>query len=280
MPEPHAETNPFLQFAPPGHFYSPLPDAQALSPHLFDRQVDQIPGIDIRANAQLALLPRLASFVGAMPWRQEPVAGLRYYFGNDFFGHGDATVLYGMLRHYEPRRIVEVGSGFSSAVMLDTADRFMAHAPEITFIEPYETERLLSLEPAATIIRTPVQDVSLQMYDALQANDLLFIDSSHVAKIGSDVLHLWTYVLPRLKPGVLIHIHDIFWPFEYPEEWLREGRAWNEAYLLRAFLQFNRAFEIRFFNSYLAAKHRDHVVDALPPTRYNPGGSFWMQKVE
>jgi hypothetical protein len=275
-----AEPNAFLQFAPPGHFYSPIPDARDLSPHLFDQQVAELPGIDVRADAQLSLLAGLASFVDEMPWRDQPAAGLRYYFANDYFGHGDATVLYGMLRYYQPRRVIEVGSGFTSALMLDTAERFMPRAPEISFIEPYETERLLSLEPTATIIRTPVQEVPLGTFDTLEANDVLFIDSSHVAKIGSDVLHLWTYVLPRLKPGVLIHVHDIFWPFEYPEVWLREGRAWNEAYLLRAFLQFNRAFEIRFFNSYLAAKHQERLLQALPPARYNAGGSFWMQRVE
>jgi hypothetical protein len=128
------------------------------------------------------------------------------------------------------------------------------------------------------LIESDVQDVPLTRFEGLEANDVLFIDSSHVIKAGSDVVFLLSQVLPSLRPGVLIHFHDIFWPFEYPEEWLRGGRAWNEAYALRAFLQFNSRFEIVFFNSYLGIHEADALRFHLPLFLRNPGGSIWLRK--
>lgn len=162
-----------------------------------------------------------------------------------------------MMRRARPARVIEVGSGFSSLAMLDTNERFFDGAVELTFIEP-NAERLLSqLRPGderrAEIITSPVQEVDLSGFERLSAGDILFIDSSHVAKVGSDVNHLVFSVLPRLAPGVLVHFHDVPYPFEYPEDWIHYGFAWNEAYLLRALLQFNSAFRIVLWNSYVAA---------------------------
>jgi hypothetical protein len=108
--------------------------------------------------------------------------------------------------------------------------------------------------------------------------DILFIESSHVAKIGSDVVYLVTEVIPRLKKGVIIHFHDIFWPFEYPEEWIRDGRAWNENYILKAFLQFNTQFKILLFNAYLALHHSNAMEHYLPLFMQGPGCSLWLEK--
>jgi predicted O-methyltransferase YrrM len=278
-------SNPFLAFAPPGHFNSPLPDLALVHRHratLFDRQVTSIPGIDTEAESQLALLAEFSSYYDELPFRDEPSPGLRYYFQNPWFSYADAIVLYSMLRHRRPRRIIEVGSGFSSAVMLDTNDRFLARGIAFTFVEPYP-ERLLSLlsdedHQRCEIIVDGVQAVPLERFVALEANDILFVDSSHVAKIGSDVVHLLTNVLPALAKGVVIHFHDTFWPFEYPEEWIREGKAWNENYILKAFLQFNARFKILFFNSYLAIHHREVVRHTLPLFLKNAGGSLWLEK--
>jgi predicted O-methyltransferase YrrM len=279
-------SNPFLVFAPPGHFYSPLPDIDLIDRDketLFDRRVECIPGIDNEVEDQLALLARFAAYYDEMPFKEGPSDGLRYYFVNPQFSYGDAIILYSMLRHYQPRKVIEVGAGFSSAVMLDTNDRFLSKRMAFTFIEPHP-ERLLSLLHGADkeqheIMVDIVQNAPLALFDTLEANDILFIDSSHVVKIGSDVVHLVTKVLPRLKKGVLIHVHDIFWPFEYPEVWLREGRAWNELYLVKAFLQYNTAFKIRFFNSYLAHQHRKRLQQHLPLLLKNPGGSLWLEKI-
>jgi predicted O-methyltransferase YrrM len=190
--------------------------------------------------------------------------------------------LYGLLRHFRPRRVIEVGSGYSSAVMLDTVEQFLENRTSFTFIEP-NPERLLSLLRPSDIDRvtlhaTPVQSVRSDTFSVLQANDILFIDSSHVAKAGSDVVYLLNTIVPSLNPGVVVHIHDIFWPFEYPAEWLREGRAWNEIYMVRAFLQFNGAFRILLFNAYLAARYRDRLQACCPLALRNPGGSLWLMR--
>lgn len=268
-----------------GHFYSPYPDAAFVERHkarIFDRQATSVPGIELRVADQLALLETLAATRGEMPFKDDRSAGLRYYFRNPEYSYADALVLYSMLRHVRPRRVIEIGSGFSSAVMLDTNDLFLAGRIALTFIEPYP-RRLFSLLRDADrkhceIIVDAVQNVPLERFAALEAGDLLFVDSSHVAKTGSDVVHLFGEVLPRLAKGVLVHFHDIFWPFEYPEEWIREGRAWNEAYVLRAFLQFNPTFRIVLFNSYLGLHHREAVERHLPLFLQNTGGSLWLEK--
>jgi predicted O-methyltransferase YrrM len=277
--------NPFIRFAPPGHFYSPLPDEKFVHAHqekLFDRRVREIPGIEINEAGQLALVNALSAYYAEMPFTGKNEGKLRYSFANSFFCHGDAIMLYSMLRHLRPRRVVEVGSGFSSAVMLDTSDLFLAGEVEFTFIEPYP-QRLFSLlgdqdRVRHRVVQDIVQNVDIGTFTSLDAGDFLFIDSSHVAKIGSDVVHLLTNILPRLKDGVVIHIHDIFWPFEYPESWLREGRAWNENYMLKAFLQFNASFRILLFNSYLGIHHRPAMERCLPLFMQNMGGSLWMEK--
>jgi predicted O-methyltransferase YrrM len=278
-------SNPFIKFAPPGHFYSPLPDIQFVDRYkatLFDRRLKDVPGIDIHVEDQLALLERFAEYYGEIPFKDERSPGLRYYFQNPYFSYGDAIILYSMLRHRRPKRIVEVGSGFSSSVMLDTNERFCSQQMRMTFIDPYP-ERLLSLltnEDAEQheIINDVVQNVPLERFAALGAGDVLFIDSSHVAKVGSDVVHLLTAVLPRLNTGVVVHFHDVFWPFEYPEEWIRAGRAWNENYVLKAFLQFNASFKVLFFNTYIAIHHGEVAQRLLPKFMANPGGSLWIEK--
>lgn len=278
--------NPFLEFARPGHFYSPLPDLTVVDrqkARLFNRQIESIPGIEHDVARQRALIDEFVGYYKELPFTSEPCPGLRYYFDNPWFRHADAIVLYSMLRRFRPRRIIEVGSGFSSAVMLDTTDLFPTESTTFTFIEPYP-ERLLALlrdddRKRCEIIVKEVQDVPLERFATLQEQDILFIDSSHVAKLGSDVVHLLTYVLPALNKGVIVHFHDIPWPFEYPERWIREGRAWNEAYILKAFLQFNTKFRILFFNSYLATHCREMVGQALPLFLQGAGGgSLWIEK--
>ncbi len=187
-----------------------------------------------------------------------------------------------MLRHLKPARIIEVGSGFSSALMLDTRDQHTDWESQFTFIEPFP-DRLNNLlretdRTSVQLIESPVQQVDPKLFQTLKAGDLLFIDSSHVSKIGSDVNLLFFEILPKLAAGVYIHIHDIFWPFGYPVEWIREGRAWNEAYLLRAFLVCNASFEICLWNSLVANKYNSWMRQNCPFFLENSGGSFYMRK--
>lgn len=273
-----------ILYAPPGHFYSPLPNLKAVREASRDPldAAAQTPGIDLRDVEQLALLEKFASFYAELPFTGQPTHDSRYYYENPFFGYGDAIVLYSMIRHYKPRRIVEVGSGFSSAVMLDTVERFFDEPANITFVEPYPARLDSVLKPVdrthCTVVAAPVQDVDARLFTQLSAGDFLFVDSSHVAKVGSDVNHLLFDVLPSLQPGVVVHFHDVYWPFDYPKPWILAGRAWNEAYALRAFLQYNSAFQILYFNAYIAARHRERLVQTLPLCMNDPGASLWLTR--
>jgi hypothetical protein len=271
---------------PAGHFYSPIPDfddVRRRSGRLFGPSPRTLPAIDLREEAQLALLEPFARYHREQPFTDER-GPRRYGFANEAFGPGDALTLHFLLRHLRPRRVVEVGSGWSSGVMLDTDELFLGGGTELTFIEPYPQTLRQVARPAdlgrARLVERPVQDVPLDVFLALQAGDVLFIDSTHVSKIGSDVNFLLFEVLPALRPGVLVHVHDIAYPFEYPQEWvLGEGRAWNEAYLLRAFLQFNPTFEIVFWGSFLAQFHRERLLQQLPIWSRNAGASLWLRRV-
>lgn len=271
---------------PPGHYYSPLPDLDQLrldEARVFAPPASSLRGIDLDVAGQLELLETIAPHANELRFQDARCPEFRYYYENDYFSYGEAVILFCLLRHLRPRRIIEVGSGFSSALMLDT----VTHSPTIdcslTFIEPYPDRLQSLLHPGdgerITLVESRVQDADLAGFEALDAGDVLFIDSSHVSKVHSDVNHLLFEVLPRLKAGVLVHFHDIAYPFEYPKAWIYEGRAWTEAYLLRAFLQYNAAFRIRFFNSYLGQFHADRVGAMLPLFMRNPGTSLWLEKI-
>jgi len=270
----------------PGDFYSPIPSREDLDRSAPAREraraEKEIAGVDLAEATQLETLDAIARFQEQLPFGDAPREGLRYHLSNDWFAHGDGAVFYGMLRHLAPKRVVEIGSGFSSALLLDVRDRFLGRDLACTFVEPNcaRLKGLLRPEDHATttIIERPLQDVPLETFDALDDGDLLFVDSTHVAKIGSDVLRIFFEVLPRLKRGVVVHFHDVFHPFEYPEPWIREGRAWNEAYVLRAFLQYNDAFRVLFFNDWLARFHRQRLERAIPATKKGAGGSIWLRR--
>ncbi len=210
-----------------------MADIQARSSVLFDQSVTSLPGIDLNEANQIELLQSFTRFYREVPFTDRPHGGHRYYFDNPYFSYGDGVILYSFLRYFSPRRLVEVGSGYSSALMLDVQDLVPGSAGHITCIEPFP-DRLLGLvrkQDANTlrIERCKVQDSDMNLLYTLEANDVLFIDSSHVGKTGSDVLHLLFTIVPSLKTGVIVHLHDVLWPFEYPKHWLEDGRAWNEA---------------------------------------------------
>jgi hypothetical protein len=151
----------------------------------------------------------------------------------------------------------------------------------LAFVEPFPVQlhKLISEKDKlnSKIIQQKVQDVDLSVFKSLQKNDILFIDSSHVSKTGSDVNYEFFNIIPNLNSGVIIHVHDIFYPFEYPKEWVYEGRNWNENYILRAFLSFNEQFEILFFSDFMH-KFFPGDFDGLPLMKKNTGGNFWMVK--
>jgi len=273
-------------WVPPGHFYSPIPAVRDLEMHT-ERVFgvpSAIPDVDFNEKRQLELLDQFRQWYADQPFEPKKTSGRRYYFENENYSYADAIILYCMMRHLKPQRIVEVGSGYSSCAILDVNALFFDNRIDCAFVDPYPAllHELLegSDHTTARVFAQPVQDVDIRIFEALGAGDILFIDSSHVAKTGSDVNHLFFIILPVLKDGVHIHFHDIFCPFEYPRGWALEGRAWNEAYLLRAFLAYNRAFQIRFFTTYLVNRHRDRFEAEFPLFLKNTGGSLWLQKTK
>jgi predicted O-methyltransferase YrrM len=241
-------------------------------------------GIDLNETEQNDLLKKFGALYPEQPFTAEKTSGRRYFFENPNYSYADAIILYCMIRHLRPRRIVEIGSGYSSCAMLDVSELFFDNAIQCTFIDPYPQllrKMIRDSDFARTrIIGQKVQDVDVGIFRELEASDILFIDSSHVVKTGSEVNYILFKILPLLAKGVYIHFHDIFYPFEYPQGWVFEGRAWNEAYLLRAFLQYNRAFKIRFFMTYLLQNHRSTFESHLPLCLRNTGANLWLEKAE
>jgi Methyltransferase domain len=267
---------------PPGHFYSPIPDLDDVRRReaAIFRSVDEpLEAIDLREPSQLALLRDLEAPCAEQPWGDRPRDGLRYGFDNPNFQQGEALVLLGLLRLRRPRRVIEIGSGWSSCALLDVNERFLDGKVRCTFVEPYpELLRELVRGEALDVRAQPAQDVGLDVFDELGRDDMLIVDSTHVTKAGSDVNRIVFEVLPRLAPGVLVHVHDIYHGFQYPRKWVYEGRAWNEAYLMRAFLMFNATWQIEFFNSFIAGRHPDAFAASLPPAAQNAGSSLWLRR--
>jgi regulator of replication initiation timing len=274
-----------VPFVPNGHFYSPIAAREELmrdAQRIFSTWPKTLYGIDLREGAQLEVVREIASYYDSLPFQEERVDGLRYRYNNDAFGYADAIFLNGMIRHVRPKRIIEIGSGNSSAMTLDTNERWFNNSIECTFIDPYPAVLHSLLKPAdrerVTIHPDRVQDVPLDVYDKLESGDILFIDSTHVSKIGSDVNHILFEVLPKIASGVYIHFHDIFYPFEYPRWWAEKGISWNELYMLRAFLQNNDSYEIVLFNNYIVHFHREYFEAHMPLCARNSGGSIWLRK--
>lgn len=273
---------------PLGTYHSPVPDLDSLRPRIDQLLLDrEIPGIDFRDEKQLELARTLGKLAVDAPFGSSPedaaARGHRYFYDNGFYFWGDGIVLHAMLRHIRPHRVIEIGSGFSSANMLDTADRFLGNETQFTFVEPYP-ERLYELlrpgdrnDDRVRIIEQRVEDVDTALFDDLVSGDILFIDSSHCSRVGGEVNYLLLDIVPRLVPGVYIHVHDVYWPFEYPRRWIEEGRWWNEAYLVRGLLIGNDRIQVEFFSDYLSVRHQDAVAAALPIWAQNAGAGIWLR---
>lgn len=269
----------------PGHYYSTIPNLKEIEENadvIFSEK--KLAEIELNTENQIKLLNTFKSFYSGYPYLKE--CSLRYKKGGAWYRYSDSVFLYCMMRSFRPERIIEVGSGDSSLIMLDTIELYFNSKIRCTFIEPFP-ERLLEKlnetdKKVHTIIRDKVQSVKLETFQILDKNDILFIDSSHVSKVGSDVNYLLFEVLPSLRPGVLIHIHDIFYPFEMPRHWVLENRwFWNENYLLHAFLMNNKNYEIVAFNTYLQKIETDWFRNEMPECliRNDSSGSIWIRKL-
>ncbi len=272
-----------MEFVAPGHFYSAVPSVEDRQAYTNPRVPPwELPGIALNIEKQKGLLASLKVFHDECQFPENKREDFRYYFANPAYSWSDAILLYSMIRFLKPQRIVEVGSGYSSLATLDTVDRYFETKPTCTFIEPHPEllQSLLSEEDRRhhRILAQRLQDTDLSVFRDLAANDILFIDSTHVSKLSSDVNRIFFDILPSLQQGVVIHFHDIFWPFDYPTHWIREGRAWNEAYVLRAFLEYNTEFEILLFSDLLHLCHGEWIQAHLPLTRRDTGGCIWLRK--
>ena len=275
-----------------GHFYSPvvdLQDARASADRLWPPAPADTPGLALSPAQHAAFLdevvrPRVESF-GQLCAAQCADDPLRFPVDNDQFGTMDSLVLHAMIDHARPRRIVEIGSGFSTLLMRATRRALADGAIAIDCIEPYPRAFLRADAMGVGLHDIPVQSAPSSLFTSLEAGDLLFVDSSHVSKTGSDVNHIFFEILPRLAPGVIVHVHDIFLPFEYPKDWvIDQRRSWNEQYLLRALLMDSRRYRPLFGAAFAAHACPDAVAaiaTALAARDIDPqgmaGSSFWMR---
>jgi hypothetical protein len=265
----------------PGHYYSPVPDVDELK----ERQADiwrakGLPGIDLNENDQKGFLTYLLNNESSfgIPWKKEPS---KLYHGDSFsYPYVDAIVLHAIMAKYRPGKVIEVGSGSSSVCMIDASVQHEI-GTKFTFIEPDPQlclDKVLKKEDyekyGVTLLEKRVQEVSPSEFSILGRNDILFIDSSHVSKAGSDVNYLLTEILPILNKGVIIHFHDIYYPFEYTREYLLEMKlVWNEVYNLHNFLLFNSSFKILFFSDYIRLKL---AGDASFASNFQVGSSHYF----
>jgi len=275
-----------LLFQPPGHFYSPIGDRAEMHRHFTRLQANlprRLPGIRIDDRAMLALWDDLVREMTDCSFPEQARETHRYHFSNGMYSYGDALVYRSMLKRFRPARLIEIGSGYSSAVALDTRDEIGA-PPSITFVEPYPDalDRMLRDTDRANVrmLVEKVQNLTLDVFAELRDGDVLFVDSSHVMKTGSDVQFIMQQIIPSLQAGVIMHFHDVFWPFEYPPGWaINENRSWNEVYMLWAFLAYNPGFEIIFFNDYFFKFFAPQATQMSPLFARNPGGGLWIRKL-
>jgi Methyltransferase domain len=254
----------------PIHYYEPIPDFRAITAEQITRR-REFPTIDFRWDDQLALLNELAAY-------HDELSTLDFNFDNGYFSGFDAAVYYSLIRHFKPQRIIEIGGGYSTQL----ASKALAAngSGNLICIEPYP-ERLNGAGPSVELLQKRVEEIDVDFFLYLSANDILFIDSSHTVKFGSDVCYEFLEILPRLAPGVWVHVHDIFFPHDYPAEWLMERRmALNEQYLLEAFLSFNKQFRVTFANYWLCLDHVNESARLWPNAISENFGasSLWMKR--
>lgn len=243
-------------------------------------RLDEPEGIDWNLPGMEALAKELDPYVDELKdVPQESRDKGVFHWNNWWFCYADAVAMYGLVRHVQPRRYVEIGCGYSSLLLAKALKR-NERSCDVTLVEPYPREELLSRLPGDwNIMRTPLQRAPLELFETLGPGDVLFFDGTHVCKTASDVNWLFFKVLPKLRPGVLIHLHDIFLPADYPAQWLLErGWSWNEQFLLQAFLMHNSAYKVLLCLSYLGYRAPETSKKFFRLNEAPLGASFWMIK--
>lgn len=265
------------------YFYSTLNDCEFLEKNR-ELWADREPGpaIDWNLADQLETAAQVADYLAELadiPDRH-PSNRIEFCWQNPFWNNADALVHYGLLRKYKPKRVVEIGCGWSSLLMAKALER-NGNNPQVTLVEPYPNKDIFQLLPKQwTHHHTILQRSPMDVFDSLSSGDICFYDGSHCVRTASDVNWFFFEVIPRLAPGVVIHLHDIFLPEAYPDPWVFEsGQTWNEQYLLQAFLMYNPSFKILIANRYLWKKRGEELDKLYQGVQPSYGCSFWMQKL-
>lgn len=268
----------------PDQYYQPLINPRKHLKNSLSKPRN-LPAVNFNDQEQLALLREFHYGEELLKIPLTKTKDQTYYYNNKSFEAGDSEYLYSIIRHFKPEKIVEVGCGFSTMMARNGIAMNYQQDPEYSCkhicIEPYEFNWLEEL--GVEVIREKVEDVTMGVFQSLGRNDILFIDSSHMIRPQGDVLFEYLEVLPALQSGVLIHIHDIFSPGDYPREWIyKDHRLWNEQYLLEAFLSYNNEFRIVGAVNYLFNKYKEDIITKCPVLKEqvelrNPA-SFWMVK--
>jgi len=273
----------------PNYFYSPIPDTRTLKDELWKKKSELV-GIDINEENQIKLLYQFSSKF-KLEYESFPIdkasMPYQYYINNGEIESVDGEILYCMIRLFKPKKIFEIGSGNSTylsaqAILKNQEDN--GHECNLIVFDPYPSDVIKTGFPGLSkLVSIKTQEVPVSKFSELKDNDILFIDSSHVLKIGSDVQYEILEILPRLRKGVIVHFHDIFLPAEYPKKWvLKAYRFWNEQYLLQAFLSFNNSFKVLWAGSYMHIKHPDKLEASFSSYKREerwPGG-FWIRKIK
>jgi len=262
----------------PFHYYEPLPDFSAITEEQALRK-RYSPCIDWNLDNQLDLVKKISAY-GA------EIQELGFDFFNDFYCGLDAAVYYALLRENQPAKVIEIGCGYSTqiAALALSKNQQEGKGGNIICIEPYPEPQLTEANLEVELITEKVENIDLKVFDQLSAGDILFIDSTHTVKFGSDVCREILEILPNLPSGILIHFHDIFFPYDYPPKWLIEQRrAWNEQYMLEAFLAYNHDFEVVLANHSLSVDYPQEVAKIWQGVsnwqgQYHRCGSFWIKK--
>lgn len=267
------------------HYYQPIIKENML-PKNYQQIEYPLIGIDLVVQSQLALLHKFHYNSELEAISLNETQDYQPYYRNRYFGIGDGEILYSIVRHYKPNRIIEIGSGYSTRFILRAAEKNKSESgasTEIICVEPFENKWLEEL--GVTVIRKRVEQIELSFFKKLSENDILFIDSSHVIRTHGDVVFEYLSIIPSLPKGVIVHAHDIFLPKGYPLSEITECKFfWNEQYLLQALLSYPSRYKTLLSLNYLSNHHRSDLEKCCPifqrETEEHGPSSFWFQVME
>ena len=269
------------------HYYDPLPNFSDITQEqILKKRVST--AIDWNLESQINLLQKLSLYQSEIcQIKDEKDSSLRFNFFNDFYSEVDAAIYYTLIREIKPTKIIEIGCGYSTqiAALAIAQNQQEGKTGKIICIEPYPEPQLVEANLDVELLIERVENIDLKIFEQLSPGDILFIDSTHTVKFGSDVCREILEILPALVSGVWIHFHDIFFPYDYPPEWLIEKRlAWNEQYMVEAFLAYNSHFEVVIANHWLSVDYPQEVAKIWPGVikwekdPYHHCAGLWLRK--